>query len=351
MKHLFMIAFALLSILPLSAQTPGVEEKVDVNLVLVDATVTDSRGNQILGLNKEDFIVKENGVVQEIASADYYTNRRLLDSPEAKAAFQVERVKEERYFILFFDKLLNPPPRLGFQSELMRARDAAINFVENRALPEDRFAVAGFDARLKVWADFTSDKAVIKKALNEAVKFTPGLKNVPPYADDLSIMRNLNARKVMNDTGRIYDAIETLADALPPIQARKVMVLFSIGIGDLAAGNSDFLENEESFYRPMLRSLNKANVAVYSVNLLRNRTGFYPQEQTLSRLSSETGGEYFRNIVNFETPLKMIERQNNGYYMLTYYARKPVGKSGYQKIDVDLRNSEFRIKAREGYVY
>jgi len=345
-------AALLFSALPLFAQNSNFGEKVDVNLVLVDATVTDSRGNQILGLRKDDFIIKENGVAQEIASVDYYTNRRLLDSPEAKAAFQVERVKEARYFILFFDKLLSPPPRLGLQGELMRARDAAIEFIDKRALPEDRFAVAGFDSRLKIWADFTSDKTVLKKALAEAVRFTNGLKEVPAYADQLSILRNLNTRKMINDTGRIYDAVEVLADALPKVQARKVMVFFSVGIGELAQSNPEFLENEEGYYQPMLRALNKANVAVYPVNLLRNRTDFYPQEQTLSRLATETGGDYYRNIVNFATPLRMVERQNNGYYMVTYYAaKKPSTKNGYQKIDVALRNREFRIKAREGYAY
>src|SRR5512140_564127 len=85
-------------------RTPTYGEQVDVNLVLVDATVTDNKGNQILGLSKDDFIVKENGVPQDIASAEYFTNRTLLDAPESKAAFKVERVRDERYFILFFDR-------------------------------------------------------------------------------------------------------------------------------------------------------------------------------------------------------------------------------------------------------
>ena len=37
------------------------------------AVVTDNRGNQILGLTKDDFVVKENGVEQTIESLDYFT--------------------------------------------------------------------------------------------------------------------------------------------------------------------------------------------------------------------------------------------------------------------------------------
>src|SRR5712692_2199987 len=98
------ILFALLA-LPLAAQEPPkFGEKVEVNVVLIDAVVTDSGGHQILGLDKNDFVVKENGVEQQIDSVDYFTNRKLLNTPEEKAPFKVERVHEDRYFIFFFDK-------------------------------------------------------------------------------------------------------------------------------------------------------------------------------------------------------------------------------------------------------
>ena len=92
----FIVAAALLAA-PLLAQTPPkFGEKVEVNAVLVDAVVTDHTGHQILGLDKDDFIVRENGVPQQIESIDYFTNRRLLTAPEQQAAFKVERVREER---------------------------------------------------------------------------------------------------------------------------------------------------------------------------------------------------------------------------------------------------------------
>src|SRR5690242_2058317 len=89
-------------------QTEPFKAKVDVNLVLLDAVVTDARGNQILGLRKDDFIVKENGVPQNIESVDYFTTRKLLNAPENAAPFNVERVHDERYLIIFFDKPLAP---------------------------------------------------------------------------------------------------------------------------------------------------------------------------------------------------------------------------------------------------
>src|ERR1700730_6926356 len=95
-------------------------EKINVNLVLLDAVVTDSRGNQILGLDKNDFVVTENGAPQAIESVDYFTNRQLLTSPESQASFTAARTRDDRYFFFFFDK-----PTEGFFDRLAVARRGA----------------------------------------------------------------------------------------------------------------------------------------------------------------------------------------------------------------------------------
>src|SRR4051794_39475415 len=98
------VFLAMLALPLMAQQTPKFGENVEVNLVLVDAVVTDGGGHQILGLDKTDFIVTENGVPQPIESVEYFTNRKLLNAPESSAPFKVERVREERYFVFFFDK-------------------------------------------------------------------------------------------------------------------------------------------------------------------------------------------------------------------------------------------------------
>ena len=78
---------AMLLAFPLIAQEQF-GEKVDVNVVLVDAIVTDATGHQILGLDKDDFVVTENGQPQKIESIDYFTNRRLLNAREGNIPFK-----------------------------------------------------------------------------------------------------------------------------------------------------------------------------------------------------------------------------------------------------------------------
>lgn len=332
----------------LLAQTP-LREQIDVDFVLVDVTVTDAEGNQILGLAESDFVVLENGVEQEIESVDYFTNRTLLTSRESEAPFDVERVRQERYFILFFHEPGDPGAIPGFSGELMRSTRAAEKLLEDLQ-PQDLVAIAGYDTRLKVYADFTSDRSILEKALRDVVGFSNGLREAPEYAGEVSILRNIDIKRMINKTGRVYEGLELLADAVDPIPARKVLTLLSPGIGEPSSFNRAMLANEETFFRPMIQALNASNVTVNSVAMLRDAS-FFPPEQTIARMANETGGEFFTNFVNFETPLEQVEKTNSGYYLITYRIRKPAGTHGYQKIDVSLRNPEFRVRAREGYSF
>src|SRR5580765_932138 len=56
-------------LLPLSALVQGARQnlRVDVRLVNVYATVTESREHYVSGLSKEDFTLEEDGVPQQIA--------------------------------------------------------------------------------------------------------------------------------------------------------------------------------------------------------------------------------------------------------------------------------------------
>ena len=349
MQRLGCIVAAALLAAPLFAQTPPqYGEKIEVNAVLVDAIVTDRTGHQILGLDRNDFVVKENGVPQQIESVDYFTNRRLLTSPEQQAAFKVERVREERYFIFFFDK----PTGNEYFDRLTLARQATKKFVLNEMLPTDRVAIVGDDVRLKVYSDFTADKHQLLAALDESARFGRGLM-ARTAAGPGSIMGNIDVDAMVNRTGTVYEALQVLAESMRQIHARKNLLLFSPGIREIGETvRNGMIVSPSRYYDPMIRALNSANVSVYAMNL-NEATGIQPAyiHQNLERIASDTSGDYYRQVVGFESIVKRIENQNNGYYLLTYYAHHPRGANGYQKIQVSLKNPEFRVKAREGYAF
>ncbi len=329
--------------------SPIFGEKVDVNLVQLDAVVTDNRGNQMLGLTKDDFIVRENGVAQTIDTVDYFTNRRLIDAPESLAKFKVERVHDERYLIFFFDKA---SADVGLPSEMIRARADVARFINDHLGADDRVAVAGHDVRLKVYTDFTSNKEKIRRALNEATSYGLGIRTKDAPATGPSLMRNMDIDRMMNKTGSVYEALDLLGDALRPIHARKDVVLFSNGIvgpdEDIRGG---MVVNRSRFYDPMIESLNSADVTLYPVSLVSDFDAPAFVHQNLATMASDTNGQYFRLHTSFTTPLQQIEKRTAGYYLISYYTKKRPGEHGFQKVDVRLRNPEFKISARSGYAY
>lgn len=329
------------------AQQPQYKENVDVNLVMLDAIVTDSHGNQILGLGKDDFVVTEDGTPQPIDSVEYFTNRQLLTSKEENAPFKAERVRSDRYFIFFFDK----PQGGELFDRLVLARKAAANFVDKQMKPGDRVAVVAHDVRLKVYSDFTRDKKQLKRAIDETAMFGKGQTNAPASQTGPSILRHLNGDELIDDTGTVYEALRSLGDALRPIHARKELILFSAGIvepGEEIRGG--MIMGQSRFYDPMIRALNQADVAVYAMNLLESINQPSYVHQTLDRITAETNGEYFRYNTSFIPALRRIENATNGYYLISYYTKKhDTGDAGFQKVTVTTRNPEFRIKARQGY--
>jgi VWFA-related protein len=341
----------ILAAVPLFAQQkqPAFGEKVDVNLVQIDAVVTDNRGNQMLGLGKDDFLVRENGQPQTIDSVDYFTNRRLITSPESAANFKVERVHDERYLIFFFDKHSDDTTA---QSEMIRARNDVLRFLDDQLRAEDRIAVVGHDVRLKVYSDFTSNKAQLRNALNDATGYGRGILGKGAAGTGPSLMRNMDTDQMMNKTGSVFQALDILGDALRPIQGRKDVVLFSPGI--LAPDEEvrgGVIMSRSRYYDPMIESLNSADVTLYPVSM---QSGFFVPEyahQNLATMATDTNGEYFRLHASYYTPLKQIEKKTAGYYLLSYYTKKRPGEHGFQKVDVSLRNPEFKVTARSGYSY
>jgi VWFA-related protein len=322
-------------------------EKLDVNLVLLDAVVTDARGNQILGLDKEDFVVKENGVAQPIDSVDYFTNRRLLNEPESKAPFKVERVHEQRYFVFFFDKPTNGAP---FFDRLSLARRAVKDFIRDQLKPTDVAAVVAHDVRLKVYSDFTSDKKQLERAVDETASYGRGLISSNAPADAPSILRSDRSR-IIDTTGTVYEALQFLGESLRSIRARKEIVLFSLGIHEPDEEiRGGLVVSTSRFYAPMIQALNRADVTVYPVSLLDDPSDIPFVHQTLERIAADTNGRYFRYNTSFGPALRQIDKLSTGYYLISYYT-KPKSGHGYQKVDVAVKNPEFRVRARQGYSY
>jgi VWFA-related protein len=322
-----------------------------VTEVLLDVLVTDERGNVVVGLEPDDFVIEENGEPVEITDAAFYSNRKLLD-PGLDA--NVDRQTQRRYFILFFQEQQRNnslPGGILLKRQLEAARDAK-QWLRKQTLLDDWIAVVSYDVRLKVHSDFTNDKAALAKAIESAVTGKDQGMQWPsraPATGDISLLYYLPKGDALRDSSEtIYHALATVARAAGETLGRKNLILFATGFGELTADG--LYKPDVRYFEPMVRTLNDNNVAAYTIEMAPSNFD-YQLASGLNQLAEETGGTYLYNFTRFTTPLRKITTENSGYYLISYRSNHPEGKSGFQRVSVAVRNPEFQVRARAGYAY
>ncbi|MDX1631589.1 MAG: VWA domain-containing protein [Thermoanaerobaculia bacterium] len=338
---------------------PTIEEEIEVTEVLLDVLVTDAQGNVIVGLDEEDFVVREDGEPVELSGVTFYSNRRLLERSGAQLAADEKRDRNRtnRYFVLFFhDRRQDLPETIP---RLLEAGRSAEEWVRTDLLPNDWVAVVGYDQKLELFQDFTTDTDEIVEAIDAAVqgkdvgKSWPSRTEEPGPGTPTLADRIPTGKELQKATYDFHKGVTVLARALDPILGRKNLLLFSFGFGDVDSfGN---YSTDPRWYPPMEQALNDANVAVYPIHLFATRGGAIETgsvlDDALSQIADDTGGRFFEVFTSFDTPLEQVEEENNGYYLLSYRSRHPAGESGFQTVEVETTNPQFRLKHREGYTY
>jgi VWFA-related protein len=281
--------------------------QIDVTEVLLDVLVTDSAGNVIVGLQPDDFVVKDGGQEVEVTSATFYSNRRFVESAQVAERLGVrpDEVPSDRFFILFFhDQRFEDP---SITSNVLDALRWAKVWVEKETLAYDYVAVLSYDVKLKIHQDFTLDRQALVDALESVAKMRDPESTWPSRTamhEGPSLRKNLpQGKELRRQTRRVYSGLSLTAEAAGHIVGRKNMLLFSFGFGN----QNDFgtFYPDPRYYPPMMQALNDNNVAVYSISWFKNlgeqTAGQDQLENVLSLLSADTDGTFYFNFVNFQT--------------------------------------------------
>jgi len=176
--------------------------KIDTNLVTVPVIASSRTGQYISDLRKEEFKLSEDSVPQEIAF--------------------LATVNTPFYVVLMLDTSDST------RQKLLQIQRAAIAFLSQLG-PRDRVKIISFDSKVRDWNEFTSDKAILRGAIEKTVS---------------------------GDGTRVYDAMQTALDALRPVQQRKAIVLFTDGVD---------WHSESSTYEDTVRDLDESGVIVYPI--------------------------------------------------------------------------------------
>lgn len=285
---------------------------VDVNVVNVPVTVTDSHGGFVSGLSRENFRLLVDGVERPI---EYF-------APEETPA---------QVLILL---------ETGPAVYLLRGEHlaAAADFLKGLRI-DDRVAVATYGNAPQLLLDFTTDKQQAAAALGIA-NYGIGMANLS-----------------------FYSSLAVALDWASSADGKSAVVALTTGLDDSGLGSWQILEQKMQRSNAMvlpvglggtLREFGKGKA---KSNHTEAPTGeelsFAESNRALQTIATETGGQaYFpRKAMDFEDAYRQIATLLRHQYSLGFAAG--TGHGQYHTIRVEVtgaRGKSYRVSARRGFL-
>jgi VWFA-related protein len=378
------------------ADQPRVTFKLEVNYVEVDAIVTDSAGNFVRGLQKEDFQVLEDGkpqVVTAFSQVDIPTLRpeRLLFAsrtidPDVRTN---ERSFDGRVYVILLDDLHTNPLRS------QQVKLAVRRFIEQHFGANDLAAVVYSSGRTDAAQEFTNSQARLLSAVDKFVGRKLRSRALERLEDEqvrgqfeASIPRGLDAgREALraNQARDMLTTVKNIAEVMTGIRGRrKAMLLVSEGVdydiyqpfaqntvGGTTSNDAGVVFNAT---RDAMVAATRANVAIYAVDP-RGLTGFGDElidiqapsqipggigpttlleelrlsQDSLRTLAEQTGGQAFVNSNDFTAVFNQVVRDNTSYYVMGYYPANERRDGRFRTIEVKVTRPGLQVRSRRGY--
>ena len=291
------LASAALSLCPALAQNqeqPQTAIRVNVNLVLVDATVKNKSAQIMSDLKQQDFELREDGVPQKV---DIFSRDELpLDVA----------------LVLDLSDSIGP-----FLVPLRRAANTALAALK----PEDQVALFTFSTEAELRVPFTRDKSQI--------------------AD---LIGSFHAGGATNINDGIFLPAQYLLNA--PQKDRRVIILISDDVGTTAGGQGT---------RDIVTECTASDVVLYNLKIpgynppeTRMAAAMIPGLVNIRRVVEQTGGETFDvpDIAHLDEVFRALIQRIKTRYTLGYYTNATAARGKPHKLDVRLAPS-FGKKGRE----
>ncbi len=340
--------------------TPPIAEDDEVltiesRLIIVPVSVTDGNGNPVKGLTKENFRLKENNKLQEIA--------------EVSAA---DKVPLE--IAILFDVSASTDPMFKFEQE------TAAKFLQDVMRPEDRatiFTIGEMPVLLQnrnvAYQSIETIKSI--KPTKQYTAFYDTVtaaaaylqKNAPPKSRKVIIAitdgEDTNSIGVKIGFSQVYAAIDKRKNSITTKELREM----------LAEKRNEIRASEQ---RKTLSKLQDADTVFYSINpagssYQLNQISKFGQEN-MEKFATETGGTAFlpkflpidlksnyENEANLKENTKTLERifhqlasELQSQYLIQYYSDNESPENTFVKINVELNMNlpqGVRLRSREGY--
>lgn len=263
---------------------------VDVNAVALDVVVTDQRGRFVKGLKREDFVVLEDGMPQELT---YFTSAStpvtvllLLDSSSSVRSHLREVQKAANRFI----------------DKLQRGDKARIGLFHNEVIFGPQFT-----------DDMKQHMAIIKQ--------------MRPQRSTL-----------------LYDAVLASLEELASVPDRKSLIIFTDG--DDGGSNASIDD--------ALQAARRSHATIYTVGLLgwNDEEGMNTNERLLTQIAEYTGGRAFfpNEEEEMSRAFDRIQDELHRQYRMVYFPSDLEGPDDWHEIEVQMsERKNLVVRTRLGY--
>ncbi|MFQ5696420.1 MAG: VWA domain-containing protein [Terriglobia bacterium] len=278
-----------------SAQEPPPEEfryRVDVQLVLVSASITTADGQPVTWLERDAFEVYEDGEL------------RPLKVFEKETALPLQ-------LVLLVDASLSAA------KELKAEKKAMARFMQRVLRPTDAAALYGFSGGARALVDFSANLKELER----------GLAQIEPEAGTA-----------------LYDTLIEAAAQLKEREGRRVLVL--ITDGNDTTSKKDF--------HAALRALQEAEATVFAlvVRPIPGESGRSVRgEHVLITFAQTTGGRVFfpGRVAELDRFFDDLSELLRTQYLLGFQPSLPEWRPEFRTIEVRVQGGDFQVFHRTGY--
>ena len=270
-----------------------------VELIRLSISVTDAANRYVRGLSADTFAVFEDGVRQDAA---YFTN----DPVPLSVAVLLDG-------------------SASMEESLPTVQAAAVRFVRTLG-PDDLAQVVGFNDRMSVLQDFTSDQSQLEAAI-----------------------RRSGASGSTALYTALYVALKQLAShGTPEAPRRRAIVVLSDG-----EDTSSPMDDDQ-----VLEEARQAGVSVYAIALSRDkpqrreRDAAIKAKYFLTSIARETGGQVFtaNSVSELGAAYDLVAEELRTQYTLAYVSSNPLRDGSWRRIVIRTPGrQDLRVRYRTSY--
>jgi len=403
----------LVGLVPLFAQAPENPNsqpliRVTVDLVQVDAVVTDSQGNQVTNLRPEDFEILEDGHPQSITNFSYVrvagpsspeTHGKTPSVPTSLPNIQPVQLRPEqvhRAVAVVVDDL-----HLSFENAVY-VREALKAFVDKDIQPDDLVAVLRTSGSMGALQQFTNDKRLLEAAV-EHIRYClhclsgtlddsgPGerrilapresdaaSKDVEAASKDLEAARGRESEVLAPTTGGTIDALEHVLRGLRDLPGRKAVIFVGEALPLCDRGPCSEADAWQR-WRKLIDLALRSSVVVYTIDargvpirgltaadvggpetpgvqspIMTNSLHYFESQEPMAQIADDTGGLFIHENNDLVGGMHKVMDDLKGYYLIgykppanTFEARK--NRPGYHRIRLKVTRPGLQVRSRTGF--